>query len=192
MFNPKRTFLPALMAALIGCAGLLLQANAVAQQVNDIPNPRQQDAEVIEVDEFINEASAKNLAEIETAKLAIEGASSPEVKDYARQLIEDHKNANQQLKQLAQKKNVELADDPALMDQAKALILEQRDESFDEAYANNQVAAHEQTIELFEQASRSNDPDIKQFADEMLPKLKQHLDKARELADITEQNEGNV
>ena len=190
MLNPTKTFSHVLGAALVGCAGLLMQANVLAQHVNDVPNPREQ--EVIEADDFINEASAKNLAEIETAKMALENASSQEVKEYARKLLEDHKSANQQLRQLAQKKNVELADDPALMDQAKAAILEQRDESFDEAYANNQVAAHEQTIELFEQASRSNDPDIKGYAEQMLPKLKQHLDKARELADVIEPDEGNV
>lgn len=190
MFNPTKTFSHIFGAALVGCAGLLIQANVIAQQVNDVPNPRQ--PEVIEADEFINEASAKNLAEIETSKLALENSSSQKVKDYAQKLIEDHKNANQKLQELAQKKNVELADDPALMDQAKATILDLRDESFDEAYANNQVSAHEQTIELFERASRSNDPDIKSYADQMLPKLKQHLEKARELADVTEQEEGNV
>lgn len=190
MFNPQKALSHVVVTALVGCAGLLLHVNATAQHVNDVPNPRQQ--EVIEADEFINEASAKNLAEIETSKMALENASSEEVKDYARKLIEDHEKANQQLKELAQKKNVELADDPALMDQAKATILELRDESFDEAYANNQVAAHQQTIELFEQASRSNDPDIKSYAEQMLPKLRQHLDKARELAEATELEEGNV
>lgn len=190
MFNIKIPLSKFVLTAMAGCVGLLFQVNVAAQQTGDVPNPRQYDS--IEAEEFIQEASAKNLAEIETAKVALESASSQEVKEYAQHIIQDHKKANQKLKEIAQKKNIDVSDDPALMDQAKKLVLEQRDESFDEAYANNQVAAHKQTIDLFQRAATSNDPDIKDYANQTLPKLKQHLDKAQELVQVTEQAEGNV
>ncbi len=190
MFKSTGPFSKLVLAVLAGCIGVFAQVSAIAQQTNDVPNPRQYD--LIEADEFIKEASAKNLAEIEAAKVAMESASSREVKEYAQHMIEDHKKANQKLKEIAKKKNIEVSDDPALMDQAKKMVLEQRDESFDEAYANNQVSAHKQTIDLFQRAANSNDPDIKDFANQTLPKLKQHLDKARELVQVTEEAEGNV
>ena len=61
--------------------------------------------------------------------------------------------------------------------------MEQRDgESFDEAYANNQVNAHEDTIELFKRAAMSDDVEIAAFAKQTLPKLEQHLKMAKEMA----------
>ncbi len=69
------------------------------------------------------------------------------------------------------------------MDKAKAMILQLRDgENFDEAYANNQVVAHEQTIELYRDYVEGGDnPDLKQFAQQTLPKLEEHLKQAKEL-----------
>jgi putative membrane protein len=64
------------------------------------------------------------------------------------------------------------------------MILELRSaKSFDQAYANNQVKAHEATIALFEEeAANGKDADLKKFAADTLPKLKHHLDEAKKLA----------
>lgn len=69
------------------------------------------------------------------------------------------------------------------MDKAKAMILKLRDgENFDKAYANNQVVAHEQTIELYRDYVESGEnADLKQFAQQTLPKLEEHLTHAKEL-----------
>lgn len=47
---------------------------------------------------------------------------------------------------IAKDKKLEVSEDPMLMDKAKAMILEMREKSFDQACANNQVVAHEQAI----------------------------------------------
>src|SRR5690606_34702424 len=124
---------------------------------------------------------------IETARLALQKGQSAEVRQFAQQMINDHTAANNELKQIAQRKNLKVADEAELMNKAKAFILKQRDgESFDEAYANNQVVAHEQTIEVFREGARSQDADIKAFADKTLPKLEKHLQMARELQNRTQ------
>lgn len=135
-------------------------------------------------DDFVDEASAKGIAEIETGKMALEKSTSPDIKSFAEQMIKDHTQANQELAAIAKRKNLEVASEAELMNKAKAMILELRSgESFDEAYANNQVAAHEATIELFrEQTEESEDPDIQAFATSTLPKLEQHLEMAKSLA----------
>jgi putative membrane protein len=141
----------------------------------------------ITAEDFIDEASSKGVAEIETARLALQKGQSAEVRQFAQQMINDHTAANNELKQIAQRKNLKVADEAELMNKAKAFILKQRDgESFDEAYANNQVVAHEQTIEVFREGSRSQDADIKAFADKTLPKLEKHLQMARELQNRTQ------
>ncbi|MNF08689.1 hypothetical protein D3C81_1758680 [compost metagenome] len=62
-------------------------------------------------------------------------------------------------------------------------MLNIRDESFDAAYANNQVNAHEEAVKLFKDAAENaDDPEIKQFAQATLPVLQQHLEMAQQLA----------
>lgn len=137
-------------------------------------------------EDFVDEASAKGIAEIETGKMALEKATSPDIKRFAEQMIQDHTQANQELAAIAKRKNLEVATEAELMNKAKAMILELRSgESFDEAYANNQVAAHEATIELYREQSEdedAEDPDIQAFATSTLPKLEQHLEMAKSLA----------
>ena len=136
-----------------------------------------------EGENFVDEASAKGIAEIETAKMALDKGTSEDVKQFAKMMIDDHTKANQELAQLAQAKDLEMSDEATLMDKAKAMILKLRDgENFDEAYANNQVVAHEQTIEMYQDYVESGEnADLKQFAQKTLPKLEEHLKQAKDL-----------
>lgn len=136
-----------------------------------------------EGENFADEASAKGIAEIETAKMALDKGTSQDVKQFAQKMIDDHTKANQELAQLAQQKDLEMSDEATLMDKAKAMILKLRDgENFDEAYANNQVVAHEQTIELYQEyVEGGENADLKQFAQKTLPKLEEHLKHAKDL-----------
>lgn len=144
------------------------------------------DNDTIDANDFLEEASAKGVAEIETARKALEQSQSEQVKEFANMMIKDHAAANEKMAELAASKDLEISDEATLMDKAKAMILDARDgESFDAAYANNQVAAHEQTIELYERAARSDDAEIASFAKETLPKLKEHLKQAQALVEST-------
>ncbi|QGZ32200.1 DUF4142 domain-containing protein [Stutzerimonas stutzeri] len=134
---------------------------------------------------FVDEASAKGMAEIETAKLALDKGTAEDVKTFAQKMIDDHTRSNQKLAELAgQHEDLEISDEAKLMDKAKAMILNLRDgENFDKAYANNQVTAHEQTIELYrEYAQNGENAALKQFAETTLKELEQHLQHAQELA----------
>lgn len=143
-------------------------------------------ADDIDADDFVDEASAKGIAEVEASKLALQKSSSSAVKTFAQQMINDHTKANSELAALAKRKNLEVATEAELKSKAKAFILKQRDgESFDEAYANNQVMAHEETIALFKEGSNTDDADINSFAKTTLPKLEHHLMMAKELATKT-------
>ncbi|WP_282347201.1 DUF4142 domain-containing protein [Pseudomonas sp. PS01301] len=135
-------------------------------------------------DDFVEDASAKGVAEVEAGKLALEKGTAADVKTFADMMVKDHTAANQKLKALADKKNIDVSDDAELLDKAKAMILELRSaKSFDQAYANNQVKAHEATIEIFEdEIKNGKDAELKAFATETLPKLKAHLVEAKKLA----------
>ncbi len=162
-----------------------VQGNAAENGANtgDNQNMDNMNRDPIEAEDFVEEASAKGVAEIETAKMALEEGTS-KVHEFANQMIQDHTKANNELKKIAQQGDMEISDDATLIDQAKAMMLSIRDgESFDEAYIENQISAHEQTIELFERASHSDNAAIKAFANEKLPKLRDHLQMAKALKD---------
>lgn len=133
--------------------------------------------------DFVEEATAKGIAEIEAGKLALETSQNSQVQKFAEMMIEDHTKANQKLRELAQQKNLEVADDATLMDQGKVMIMEMRDgDGFNSHYASNQVNAHEQTIELFETAEKElTDAELREFAKDTLPKLREHLAEAKQL-----------
>lgn len=131
---------------------------------------------------FVDNAAEGGITEIEAGKLALQKSSSADVKTFAQHMVTEHTKANQELANLAKKLDIEVPDDAALTDKAKKAILEMRDESFDEAYANNQVAAHEKTVELFKKESVSSDnAELKAFATKTLPTLEAHLKAAKDL-----------
>lgn len=132
--------------------------------------------------DFVDNAAQGGITEVEAGKLALEKSGSADVKAFAQHMITDHTQANQALASLAKKLDIEVPDDAALTDKAKKMILEIRDESFDKAYANNQVDAHEKTVELFKKEAASSDtPELKAFAEKTLPTLEAHLKMAKAL-----------
>ncbi|MHC8287100.1 DUF4142 domain-containing protein [Pseudomonas sp. XS1P51] len=138
--------------------------------------------------DFVDSAAAGGIAEIETSRLALEKSSSADIKAFANMMITDHSKANDELAALAKKNDIEVPDSTTLVKQAKEKILDLRDESFDAAYANNQVKAHEETIELFKKEANTVTDDkvkgateLKGFAQKMLPALEKHLEMAKQL-----------
>lgn len=135
--------------------------------------------------DFVDEAHAAGIAEIETSRMAISKTSSTDIESYAVEAIKDHTNANRDLKEIASKLDLQVSSDEQLLDRAKKQMLEvQEGDSFDAAFAANQVKTHEETIELFkQQASNVESPELQAFAEKYLPKLEMHLVMARKLMD---------
>ncbi|WP_339430705.1 MULTISPECIES: DUF4142 domain-containing protein [unclassified Pseudomonas] len=133
--------------------------------------------------EFINDASAKGMADIEASRMAHQKTESKEVKDYTIVVINDRTTANQHLAKIAKKLDLPVAPREEMADKAKQLIPQVKDgATFDQAYAASQVKATEEAIEQIQQQAQTTDvPEIKAFADETLPKLQNHLQMARAL-----------
>ncbi|CAN7307858.1 DUF4142 domain-containing protein [Pseudomonas sp. GL-B-26] len=133
--------------------------------------------------EFINDASAKGMADIEASRLAHQKTESKEVKDYTIVVINDRTTANQHLAKIAKQLDLPVAPREEVVDKAKALMPQVQDgESFDQAYAANQVKTTQEAIEQLQQAAQTTDvPEIKAFAEETLPKLQNHLEMAKAL-----------
>ncbi|WP_460156993.1 DUF4142 domain-containing protein [Pseudomonas sp. S2_H10] len=138
--------------------------------------------------DFVDKAAAGGIAEVEASRLALEKSGSADIKKFANMMISDHSKANDELAALAKKHDIEVPDSTTLTKQAKEKILDMRDESFDAAYADNQVKAHEEAIELFKKEANTVTDDkvkgateLKGFAQKMLPALEKHLEMAKAL-----------
>ncbi len=133
--------------------------------------------------EFINDASAKGMADIEASRLAHQKSESKEVKDYTIVVINDRTTANQHLAKIAKQLDLPVAPREEVVDKAKALMPQVQDgASFDQAYAASQVKTTQAAIEQLQQTAQTTDvPEIKAFAEETLPKLQNHLQMAKAL-----------
>ena|SRR5947209_2532043 len=133
---------------------------------------------------FVRKAAQGGLAEVELGKLATQKASSDEVKKFGQRMVDDHSKANDQLKQLAQQKGVDLPTQPDAKDQATKKRLEKLSgEQFDKAYMQDMVKDHTKDVAEFQKESNSaKDPDVKNFASQTLPTLQDHLKEAKSIA----------
>lgn len=134
--------------------------------------------------EFVDEASAAGIAEIENSRMAIQKTTAVDINSYAVEVIKDYTDANRDLKGIAQKQGLKVAAEEDILSKAKSMMLQvQEGASFDVAYAAHQVKTHEDAIALFRhQARQSTSPELKAFAHKYLPKLEMHLEMAKKLA----------
>lgn len=118
------------------------------------------------------------------ANLLVEKASSSDVKKFGQRMVDDHSRANDQLKQLASQKKVDLPQDLSAKDKATKASLEKLSgEQFDQAYMKGMVKDHKKDVSEFRRESTSaQDPDVKKFAAETLPTLEDHLKQAEDIA----------
>ena len=131
---------------------------------------------------FADQAARSDLFEIRTSELALERSSNEAVKNFARTIINDHKDASAKLKARASTLNVALPTDldaPKLAD-LQALQVK-KGEAFDRAYAAIQVNAHVDAVNLFSTYIGSANTAFKDHATETLPHLQHHLGMARDL-----------
>jgi putative membrane protein len=122
------------------------------------------------------------MAEVELGKLAADKASTDAVKKFGQRMVDDHSKANDELKTLAQSKNIALPS--AIGPQEKALhdrLMRLSGPAFDQAYMRAMVNDHVKDINEFRIESKSGkDPELKAWAAKTLPTLEDHLKQARE------------
>jgi len=134
--------------------------------------------------DFVQQAAIGNMFEIESSKLALDHAQSAEVKTFAQRMIDDHTKAGNDLKAAVQSASINV---PAELDQAhkdKLAKLQAASTDFDRQYVDMQVSAHDDAVNLFQGfADNGDNPDLKQFAANTLPTLKDHQKMIHEISD---------
>jgi putative membrane protein len=127
------------------------------------------------------EAARGGMAEVELGQLASDKAESSAVKQFAQRMVTDHGKANDELKSLAQSKNIMLPTDLDAKHKAtKDRLSKLSGAQFDRAYMQDMVSDHQKDVSEFKKQSTSaKDPELKAWAAKTLPTLQEHLQMAQ-------------
>ncbi|MBD3882620.1 DUF4142 domain-containing protein [Phormidium tenue FACHB-886] len=147
------------------------------------PNASTTQANSLDV-EFVRMAAYSDSFEIASSQLALQKSNNPEVKQYAQQMIDEHTQSSRQLAQLAAEKGITVPRGPGPFNQAviNQLVPLSGDE-FDRAYLEAQANGHLQTVAIYRsQAGQGQDPDLQQFAAQLLPTIEEHYVMASDMS----------
>jgi putative membrane protein len=142
-----------------------------------------QDSKMGPDQQFVLKVSAGGMAEVNMGNVAVERGASEEVKKFGRHMVKDHTKANKELADLANKKGLKVATDADAEQQKKmSQLLKLDGPAFDREYMMSQIKDHKEVIALFEKQMREGqDEDLKKWAGETLPRLREHLKMAEEI-----------
>ena len=130
----------------------------------------------------LKELAIANMAEIETGKLALEKAQDPKVKEFAQHMVDDHTKMLDEVKTLAQSKNVELPSAPDAKHEKLMKKLESASD-FDREYMRAMVKDHRDALKLAQRTARgAKDGELKAAAQKAAPEIQDHLKTAQEIA----------
>lgn len=172
------------LAVLSAAALLVLPGLAFAQaQTEAAPTASSQPA-VTEAQEFANMAGSSNMFEIESSRLALQMSQNQAVQDFAQQMIDDHTMAGENMMAAAETDGVTPPSAMNAQHQSQYDALAAADAaSFDQAYIDAQVMAHEEAVALFEGFSTGGEESaLRAFATETLPTLQMHLKHVQHLS----------
>ncbi len=134
---------------------------------------------------FVKEAGSGNLAEADAGRLAMEKGGTPAIREFGRWMYTDHGlTANNWLKAIMAAQNQPFQPAPTPEQQQMLQKLERLSgRQFDREYTQGMVIDHEKTIPVFEREARDGqNPMIKDYAQNLIPVLQQHLDEIKILA----------
>jgi putative membrane protein len=111
-------------------------------------------------------------------------SENPDVKHFEEQMVRDHTTANTELTAIAGQAGIETpkaldTDHQKIHDQLQSM----HGKAFDQQYMRVMVEDHDQAVKLFRQEdSLGHDPQLKQFANKILPAIEEHQKMALDLS----------
>lgn len=140
--------------------------------------------------DFIQDQLEDGQAEVTLGKLAAERATHPQVKEFAQMMVREHQMAGEELRQAATAANVQVAP-PAEPDGDHKEAVEELSKlsgrEFDRKYIDKMVDEHEEAVNEIEKKVDSENPQIRAWATNALPKVREHLEQAKQIDRTLEQ-----
>ncbi|GAB3755670.1 DUF4142 domain-containing protein [Spirosoma pomorum] len=178
----KIVFLAMLVAgglSLQSCGSEKKDSTEKAEELNE----KKEDANTAMVDdddsEFAVKAASGGLFEVQAGKLAQEKGASQAVKDFGAMMEKDHSKANEELKSIAELKNIAI---PSSVGEDMQKHLDELSKvsgpEFDKKYVDMMVNDHEDDVKAFtKESEEGKDAELKAFAAKTATVVKGHLEK---------------
>ncbi len=130
---------------------------------------------------FLVDAANGGMAEVALSRLALEKTRHESIKRFADMMVSGHTAVNDQIKEIAARKNVMLPSDVSEENKKKADdMMKKTGKDFDKEYIDVMIKDHEKAIDLFEKATNNvKDAEVISFATNTLPNLRSHLDSVK-------------
>lgn len=151
---------------------------------------------------FVKEAMQGSMAEIKLGQLAQEKASSDDVKQFGKRMVDDHTKLSEQMKPVASQLGITAPSDVAMKDKALEKKLEGLNGAeFDKAYMKAMVKDHRKDLSEFQkEASSAKSGAVKDAAQQGSQVISEHLQMAQQIAqkvgantsESTNSNTGNL
>ena len=129
---------------------------------------------------FVEAAALSDMYEVQAGQLASMRAHMPELKKFAKDMVDAHTMTSNQLKGLLAKTAPGVTPPTELDSRHEGLLNDlkgAKDEDFDGRYIAQQINAHNEANILMRGYAKDGDnADIKMFATQMQPKVQMHLD----------------
>ena len=126
--------------------------------------------------EFLEKALQGDNSEIMLGRIAAEHARNPAVRDFGNTLVNDHRQAREEVRQLGARFGIGVSRDvvpEAQEEQEKLMGLRGRD--FDREFVRYMVDDHRKDIGDFRQEAQERHGPVSALAERQLPTLRQHL-----------------
>lgn len=169
---------------LLASAFALVATGAFAQSATESTGVNSALGVAPKTEDFIMEASASDVFEIESSKLALQKGNDA-TKTFAQKMIADHEKTTAELKALLATGKVKGEPVATLTDDFKGDVedlAKLSGDDFNKQYIDDQVDAHEDAVDLFKRyAEEGENADLKAWAAKMLPALQHHYQMAQDL-----------
>jgi putative membrane protein len=144
---------------------------------------------------FVKKALEGNAAEVQLGQLAQQKSQSDDVKQFAQKMVSDHTQLNDQMmKPIAQQLKVKEPTELSKKDRELVARLEGLSgQEFDQAYIQAMVRDHKQDLSEFkDEASTTQNPGMKQAAQQGAALISQHLQMIEQIAQNHNMPDGKV
>lgn len=171
-----------------GETGTGMESGVAGDTGGGAPAPEMEETQPLADAEISATALAINSGEISLGELAVEKATDPQVKTFARKMIEDHTAMTQQVRGPAGEESV--SPDPNTLGGRVTADAQNTTENlraksgaeFDRAYIESQVTMHQQALQTVDRLiQEARDPQLKSALEAARPKVQSHLEQAQQI-----------
>lgn len=139
---------------------------------------------------FIQDQLEDGHAEVSLGKLAEQRAANPQVKNFAQMMVREHQMAGEELRQVATTNNVTIEPVAENLDgdhqELQNELMELSGREFDRRYIQAMVEEHEEAVNELETKVNDENAATRAWAAKTLPKIRQHLEQARQIQQTLE------